>query len=78
MKYPETKPLVKTNGVSESTITAFMGIMSDRDGILYSSFTLLNFSRPAVCLTGEHGEQKTVTFDNIKAIMREERHGETD
>jgi len=75
MKYPEQKPLVKSNGVSESTITAFMGIMSDRDGILYSSFTFLNFSRPAVCLTGDHGEQKTISIENVKQIMREERHG---
>jgi hypothetical protein len=75
VKYPERKPLVKSDGISESTITAFMNTMSARDGILYTSFTLLNFSRPAVCLTGEHGEQKTVTIDNIKAIMREERHG---
>lgn len=75
MKYPERKPLVKSNGVSENTITAFMGVMSDRDGILYSSFTFLNFSRPAVCLTGEHGEQKTISIENVKQIMREERHG---
>lgn len=34
----------------------------------------LNFSRPAVCLTGEHEEQKTISIENIKQIMREERH----
>lgn len=75
MKFPERLPIRKTNGVSENTITAFMGVMSDRDGILYSSFTFLNFSRPAVCLTGEHGEQKTISIENVKQIMKEERHG---
>jgi hypothetical protein len=75
MRRPERKPLAISNGISKSTITAFMGIMSDRDGILYTSFTLLNFSRPAICLTSDNGEQKTITIDNVKQVMKEERHG---
>lgn len=61
-------------GFSEPMIDALMEIMSARDGVKYTSYTLLRFSRPAVCLKTDMGEQKTITADNARAIMREERH----
>lgn len=67
---------MRTSLIPESEVSEFMQIMSNRDGIQYSSFTMLNFSRPAVCLTGDHGEQKTVSVENLKQIMREERHND--
>jgi hypothetical protein len=69
------KPVVKTPGLSENQIEELKGVLSNLDGVTYVSATCLKFSRPAVCLTGDHGEQKTVTVDNAKAILKENAHG---
>jgi len=68
------KPVVKTPGLSERAINELREVLSNLDGVTYVSATWLKFSRPAVCLTGKHGEQKTVTVDNAKAILKENAH----
>lgn len=67
--------MVKTPGLSESQINELREILSDIDGVTYVSATWLRFSRPAVCLTGDHGEQKTITVDNAKVILKDNANG---
>lgn len=67
--------MVKTPGLSEKAIDELMEVMGNIDGVTYVSATWLRFSRPAVCLTGNHGEQKTVTVDNAKVILKENARG---
>jgi hypothetical protein len=76
MRYPTPSPVVSQPGFSEQMIEDLMEVMSIRDGVKYTSYTLLRFSRPAVCLKTDKGDQKTITADNARSIMREERHGE--
>lgn len=57
-------------GISESLINTLMSVLSQKDGMTYSSYTILNFSRPAICLTGKHG-QKTVSVETAKQIIDE-------
>lgn len=40
----------KTSGFSERLIDDLIPVMSKRDGVQYTSYLLLSFSRPAVCL----------------------------
>lgn len=63
----------KTSGFSERLIDDLIPVMSNRDHVQYTSYVLLNFSRPAVCLKTDNGDQKTVSLETAKAIMREER-----
>lgn len=74
MKYSDNTPVIRQPGLSEKSVSILMNIMSERDGMVYTSFTFLSFSRPAVCIASEKGEQKTITIDNAKQIMKEERH----
>ena len=66
----------KTSGFSERLIDDLIPVMSKRDGVQYTSYLLLNFSRPAVCLKSDDGDQKTVSLETAKAIMKEERVNE--
>jgi len=67
---------IQTNiGLSTETVTSLMSILSERDGIVYTNFTFLRFSRPAVCLSSENGEQKTVTVETAKIIIKESCNG---
>ena len=77
MRYPEPRPVNKSTGLSEQSAEVLKKVMSNRDGVHYTSFTFLNFSRPAICLKTGDGQQKVLTANNAKAIMREERHGES-
>jgi len=63
-------PKSKTTGISERFIEELMTIMSQKDGMTYTSYTILNFSRPAVCLVGKHG-QKTLAVEYAKQIIEE-------
>lgn len=63
----------KTSGFSERLIEDLIPTMSNRDGVQYTSYLLLNFSRPAVCLKTDNGEQVTVSLESARTIMREER-----
>jgi hypothetical protein len=64
---------VNNSGFSGRILDELLPVMSNRDGVQYTSYTTLNFSRPAVCLTTDNGDQKTVSLETAKAIMREER-----
>lgn len=66
----------KTSGFSERLIDDLISVLSKRDGVQYTSYLLLNFSRPAVCLKTDNGDQKTVSLETAKAIMKEERVNE--
>ena len=66
----------KTSGFSERLIDDLISVLSNRDGVQYTSYLLLSFSRPAVCLKTDNGDQKTVSLETEKAIMKEERVNE--
>lgn len=66
----------KTSGFSERLIDDLISVLSKRDGVQYTSYLLLSFSRPAVCLKTDNGDQKTVLLETAKAIMKEERVNE--
>lgn len=66
----------KTSGFSERLIDDLISVLSKRDGVQYTSYLLLNFSHPAVCLKSDDGDQKTVSLETAKAIMKEERVNE--
>jgi len=66
----------KTSGFSERLIDDLISVLSKRDGVQYTSYLLLSFSRPAVCLKTDNGDQKTVSLETAKAIMKEERVNE--
>jgi hypothetical protein len=66
----------KTSGFSERLIDDLISVLSNRDGVQYTSYLLLSFSRPAVCLKTDNGDQKTVSLETAKAIMKEERVNE--
>jgi hypothetical protein len=55
-------------------INTLMEYLSNMEGVSYTSFTMLNFSRPAVCFTGDKGEQKVVSEDTSKQIIKECSH----
>jgi hypothetical protein len=76
VKYPENTQLRKTTtpGLSENNIENLIDILN-KDGVIYVSATWLRFSRPAICLTGKNGEQRTITVDNAKAILKERSNG---
>lgn len=56
------------SGLNEDTILILMEIMSKLDGVKYDNFTRLNFSRPAICLSGS-GIQKTISVETAKQIL---------
>lgn len=60
----------KTSGFSERLIDDLISVLSNRDGVQYTSYLLLSFSRPAVCLKTDNGDQKTVSLETAKAIMK--------
>lgn len=60
----------KTSGFSERLIDDLISVLSKRDGVQYTSYLLLSFSRPAVCLKTDNGDQKTVSLETAKAIMK--------
>jgi hypothetical protein len=66
----------KTSGFSERLIDDLISVLSKRDGVQYTSYLLLSFSRPAVCLKTDNGDQVTVSLETAKAIMKEERVNE--
>jgi hypothetical protein len=77
VKYPENTQLRKTTtpGLSENNIENLIEILNQKDGVIYVSATWLRFSRPAICLTGKSGEQRTITVDNAKQILKENGNG---
>lgn len=75
MRYQNSTVPKPQPALSESNISTLMMVMSERDGVVYSTFTWLRFSRPALCLIGEHGEQKTLAVENAKAILKEVQNG---
>jgi hypothetical protein len=75
MRYPNTQPVKKTLGLSEDKISTLMMIVGQKDGITYTSFTWLNFSRPAVCLKSAQGEQKVLAVETAKQILSEVSNG---
>jgi hypothetical protein len=48
-----------------------LSVMSKKDGVIYSNVTVLHFSRPAVCLSGTAGVQKTVSIETAKQLLKE-------
>lgn len=64
----------KTSGFSERLIDDLISVLSNRDGVQYTSYLLLSFSRPAVCLKSDDGDQKTVSLETAMSVMREERN----
>lgn len=48
-----------------------MEVCGKKDGVTYVSFTFLNFTRPAVCLHTETGEQKVLTKDTVEKLFKE-------
>ena len=56
-------------------IDTLMEYLSNMEGVQYTSFTMLNFSRPAVCFSGEHGEQKIVSEETAKQLIKENANG---
>jgi len=60
----------QTIGLSTDTVTTLMNVLSQKDGVIYTSFTFLRFSRPAVCLSSDCGTQRTVTLETAKDILR--------
>jgi hypothetical protein len=65
-------PVKRTPELSNDKVTTLMMIIGQKDGVTYTSFTWLNFSRPAVCLKSAQGEQRIITVDNAKHILSEE------
>lgn len=74
MRYPNTQPTKPTTAISAQMIDTLMDYLSRIEGVKYTSFTMLNFSRPAVCFSGEHGEQKIVSEDTAKQLIKESAH----
>jgi hypothetical protein len=65
-------PVKRTPELSNDKIATLMMVIGQKDGVSYTSFTWLYFSRPAVCLKGVQGEQRIITVDNAKQILSEE------
>jgi len=57
--------------LSKSSVFTLMEICSKQDGVMYVSFTFLNFTRPAVCLHTETGEQKILTKETAEKLLKE-------
>jgi hypothetical protein len=75
MRFPNTYPVKTGKGLPENSIIMLMRIMSSRDGVSYTSFTSLNFSRPALCLVaGNH--QITLSVESAKQILKESSESE--
>ena len=58
--------------MNEDSILLLMDILSAIDGVEYKSFTRLNFSRPAICLSSDGG-QKTISVESAKQLIKQER-----
>jgi hypothetical protein len=71
MKQARPQPVKIVPCLSEEKIMTLMMIIGQKDGVTYTSFTWLNFSRPAVCLKSAQGEQRIITVDNAKQILSE-------
>jgi hypothetical protein len=71
MRYPNSQPVKKTLALSEDKISTLMMIVGQKDGVTYTSFTWLNFSRPAVCLKSAQGEQRVIAVETAKQILSE-------
>jgi hypothetical protein len=74
VRYPNPPPTKPTTTISAQMIDTLMEYLSKMEGVKYTSFTILNFSRPAVCFSGEHGEQKIVSEDTAKQLIKESAH----
>jgi hypothetical protein len=71
LKGPAIRPgQTTTPGLSENTILSLMTLMSQCDGVMYTTFTCLNFSRPAVCIKADSGEQKIVSVETAKQLLK--------
>jgi hypothetical protein len=72
MRQSNSQSVKKKPELSDNNISTLMMIIGQKDGVTYTSFTWLNFSRPAVCLKSDKGEQKVIAIENAKQILSEE------
>lgn len=59
--------------LSKIEVISLINIISDMDGVLYTSYTPLRLSRPAICLYSKDGKQRTVTEETIKQLLKENK-----
>lgn len=71
LSQPADKPSI---GLSEQIIESLMGYLSIIEGIQYTGFKILYFSRPAICLTSDKGESKVVSVETAKQLIKENSH----
>jgi len=55
-----------------------MSILSEIDGVEYTSGMVLRFTRPAVCLTATDGTQKVVASIQILELLKGASNGNRD
>lgn len=72
MRYQNSAPIKKVVSLSDDKISTLMMIVGQKEGVTYTSFTWLNFSRPALCLKSDKGDQKVIAIENAKQILSEE------
>lgn len=71
LSQPADKPTI---GLSEQIIESLMGYLSIIEGIQYTGFKILYFSRPAIYLTSDKGESKVVSVETAKQLVKENTH----
>lgn len=63
--------------ISKREIVLVAEYLTSKEDQIYNFSCELNFSRKALCFTGNNGGQKIISLDNAKRIALEAKHGNT-